>query len=312
MSARAGIVITGTEVLGGRVRDRNGPWLADRLYELGIDLAHVTIVGDRPADMRAALEWCAALGVELIVTSGGLGPTADDLTATVVGEFCGREMVLDRELEERIAEILRPMASRWPTLSQETIRESNRKQAVIPHGATVLDPVGTAPGLVVPPSVAGAPTVVVLPGPPRELQPLWRAAVATAAFEHATAGRTVYDQQMLRLYGLPESQIAETLRAAEREGVDFDRIEVTTCLRRGEIEVVTRYAAEDAAVYQAFVAVVRERHPDTLFSDDGSLVDDQVAAMLIAQGRRIAVADSPSSPAPRRGCSAGSSPTPTR
>jgi len=127
VSARAAIVVTGTEVLSGRVRDRNGPWLAERLLELGVELAQVTIVGDRPADMLAALEWCAALGVDLVVTSGGLGPTADDLTATVVGEFCGREMVLDPAPEERIAAILVPLLARWPHLSEEAIRESNRK-----------------------------------------------------------------------------------------------------------------------------------------------------------------------------------------
>src|ERR1700709_1339659 len=112
MSARAGIVVTGTEVLTGRVSDRNGPWLAERLRELGVDLAHTTIVGDRPEDMRAALQFMAREGIDLVVTSGGLGPTADDLTAEVVGGFQGREMVLDEALSERIAEILRPFAAR--------------------------------------------------------------------------------------------------------------------------------------------------------------------------------------------------------
>ena len=74
MSARAGIVVTGTEVLTGRVQDRNGPWLADRLLELGIELAHITICGDRPEDMEAQLRFMADQGVDLIITSGGLGP----------------------------------------------------------------------------------------------------------------------------------------------------------------------------------------------------------------------------------------------
>jgi nicotinamide-nucleotide amidase len=293
VSARGAIVVTGTELLGGRVSDRNGPWLAARFFELGIDLAHVTIVGDRPVDMLAALEWCSALGVSLIVTSGGLGPTADDLTASVVGGFAGRAMVLDVALEAQIAEILRPMRSRWPHLTEEEIRASNRKQAVVPEGATVLDPVGTAPGLVVPPAEGGdRPTVVVLPGPPRELQALWRAAIGTEAFARAVAGRTTYAERMLRLYGLPESQIAQTLRVAADRGIDFTRIEVTTCLRRGEIEIVTRFEAGDAAIYEAFVAVVRERHGEELFSEDGSLVDDHVAALLLERGLSLGVAES--------------------
>ena len=79
MSARAGILITGTEVLTGRVTDRNGPWLSDRLRELGVDLAQIVIVGDRPSDMHDGLGWLAGEGVDLIITSGGLGPTEDDL-----------------------------------------------------------------------------------------------------------------------------------------------------------------------------------------------------------------------------------------
>ena len=281
MSARAGIVVTGTEVLSGRVRDRNGPWLSDRLREQGVDHAETVIVGDRPGDMLEALRFLAGQGLDLIVTSGGLGPTADDLTAEVVGEFCGREMVLDEALEARIAEILRPLLARWPQLDEEAVRASNRKQAVIPDGATAIDPVGTAPGLVVPPAAGDGPTVVVLPGPPRELQPMWHTATETDAFRTAIPGAVTYRQRMLRLFGIPESEIAATLRAAEEEeGIPLSDLEITTCLRRGEIEVVTRYEppAEDA--YRALEALIRARHGDTLFSDDGSSIDDQVAARL--------------------------------
>ena len=292
MSSRAGIVVTGTEVLTGRVVDRNGPWLADRLLELGVELGHNVIVGDRREDMQAALSWLASHGVDVIVTSGGLGPTEDDLTAEVVGEFQGREMVLDEEVEAKIAEILRPLAKRWPNLDMDAVRAENRKQAVVPRGATVLDPVGTAPGLVVPPANGTAPTVVVLPGPPRELQPMWGAAVETQAFRDAIAGAVDYETGMLRLFGIPESEIAETLRRARASGVDIDALEITTCLRRGEVEVVTRYEPEQAPIYRAFEDAVRERHADTLFSDDGTSVDQQVAAMLRERGWSIATAES--------------------
>jgi nicotinamide-nucleotide amidase len=292
MSARAGIVVTGTEVLTGRVVDRNGPWLADRLLELGVELAHNVIVGDRPEDVHAALGWLASHGLDLIVTSGGLGPTEDDLTAQVVGAFQGREMELDEEVEEKIAAILRPLAARFPNLDMDAVRDANRKQAIVPVGATVLDPVGTAPGLVVPPSSGSGPTVVVLPGPPRELQPMWKAAVATDAFREAIRDADSYQTGMLRLFGIPESEIAETLRRARASGVDIDALEITTCMRRGEIEVVTRFEPEQAPVYGAFEELVRERHRDTLFSDDGTTVDEQVAAMLRERGWRIATAES--------------------
>jgi len=291
VSARAGIVVTGTEVLSGRVSDRNGPWLAERLRELGVDLAHTTIVGDRPEDMHAALSFMAGEGLDVVLSSGGLGPTADDLTAEVVGRFQGREMVLDEVLERRIAEIVEPLARRWPNLDRKAIEEGTRKQATIPVGATVLEPVGTAPGLVVPPAEDGAgPTIVVLPGPPRELQPMWGQALQTEALRAAIKGATTYRQQMLRLFGIPESEIAETLRVAARDGVALGELEITTCLKGGEIEVVTRYepAAEDA--YRELVELVRRRHADTLYSLDGSSVDEQVATLL--SGHTIATAES--------------------
>jgi nicotinamide-nucleotide amidase len=290
LSARAGIVVTGTEVLTGRVRDRNGPWLSDRLLELGIDLAHITICGDRPEDMRAQLDFMAAQGVDLVITSGGLGPTADDLTMQVVGDFQGRPLALDEALEERIAEILKPLMKRWRNLDPDAVRAANRKQAFVPEGAAVLSPVGTAPGAVVPPSNGAGPTIVVLPGPPRELHDMWPAATATEEFEAAVGGRTEYDQRMLRLFGIPESEIAETLRVAEREIEGFGQLEITTCLRRGEVEVVVRNERSAAPAYSALETLIATRHEQTLFSTDGSSIDEQVAALL--KGRQIAAAES--------------------
>jgi nicotinamide-nucleotide amidase len=294
MTARAGIVVTGTEVLDGRVRDRNGPWLADRLRELGVELAYVTIVGDRPRDVESALRFMAEQGIDLVLTSGGLGPTADDLTAEVVGRFQGREMALDDALADRIEAIVRPLLTRWPNLDPEAIRVGTRKQAMVPEGATVLEPVGTAPGLVVPPSLPGGdPTVVVvLPGPPRELQPMWSAAIKTDALREAIAGATVYEQRTMRLFGIPESEIAETLRQAEERGIELGKLEVTTCLKRGEIEVVTRYEPDAAGIYAELERLVGERHADTLFSTDGDTVDVQVAGMLREKGWSIAMAES--------------------
>lgn len=287
---RAGILITGTEVLTGIISDRNGPWLSQRLREVGVDTEMIEIVGDRRDDLLAALRSMAQEGVALIVTSGGLGPTADDLTAEIVGDFSGREMVLDPGLESRIEEILAGLMRRWPNLDREAIRISNRKQAMIPEGATILDPVGTAPGLVVPPASGSGPTVVVLPGPPRELQPMWETARLTQAFRTAIAGAPEYRQGMLRLFGIPESEIASTLRAAEEAGISLEPLEITTCLRRGEIEVSTRYEPEDEAEYEALVEFIRERHRGTLFSDDGATVDQQVAELL--GERMVAVAES--------------------
>jgi nicotinamide-nucleotide amidase len=290
---RAGIVVTGNEVLSGRVRDRNGPWLAERLAELGVDLAHTTIVGDRPTDMTAALEFMRGAGLALVLTSGGLGPTEDDLTVEVVAGFSGRELELDEKLEATIAEIVRPLSQRWPNLDRAAIAAATRKQAMVPQGATVLAPVGTAPGLVVAPAAPRAgPTIVVLPGPPRELQPMWSAALASEALQAAIADAGTLVSHTLRLFGIPESEIAQTLREARAQGVDLDRLEITTCLKRGEIEVVTRYEPPAEPTYEAFEQVIRDRHADTLFSSDGSTVDEQVAALLREKSWTVAVAES--------------------
>ena len=268
------------------MRDRNGPWLSDRLLELGIELAHITICGDRPEDMRAQLEFLTAQGVDLIITSGGLGPTADDLTIEVVAEFRERPLFLHEDLEARIAEILRPLMKRFRDLDFEAVRASNRKQALVPEGAHVIYPAGTAPGLVVP----GKPAIVVLPGPPRELHEMWPQAVETEAFQEAVGARTHYEQQTLRLFGIPESDIAETLRVAEGEVEGFDSLEITTCLRRAEVEVVTRWEPSADEAWRALLELITERHGRTLFSTDGSRVDDQVADLL--DGRPMAVAES--------------------
>ena len=286
MSARAGIVVTGTEVLTGRVQDRNGPWIADRLLELGVELAHITICGDRPGDIEAQLRFLADEGVDLIVTSGGLGPTADDMTVATVARFCGRDLVLDTQLEDKITDILKRLMARFSNVDLDAVRAANRKQAMIPTGSHVIDPVGTAPGVVVP----GKPTVVVLPGPPRELQPMWPKAMQTDAVQEALAGRTTFRQKMVRMFGLPESGLAETLRQAEQEVPGFEQLEITTCLRRGEIEMVTRYEPDAAPVYAKLMEVLRQCHGREIFSEDGSSVDDQVATLLT--GRRIATAES--------------------
>ncbi len=311
MSARAGIVVTGTEVLSGIIPDRNGPWLAERLRERGVQLAHVMIVGDRPQDLRAALDFLTREGMDVILTSGGLGPTADDLTAEVVADFTGREMRLDEALEGRIAAILERLRARWRSEDrpdadphhqnagpdaqrsnsfEDALRAGNRKQAMVPDGATVLEPVGTAPGLVVPTDDA---TFVVLPGPPGELQPMWHTALETEALQAALADAGVYEQRILRLFGPPESEIAKTLREAERDGVPLARLEITTCLRRGEIEIATVFEPEAAGDYAAFEAAVLDRHGPTVFARDGETIDELVAAALLGPPvRTVAVAES--------------------
>src|SRR5215210_398231 len=144
---RAAVVLTGSELVTGVIADANGPWLAHELTALGFEVAQLLVVGDRP----------------------------DDLTGEVVARFAGLELEFDEALRERIAEIV----ARFPRIDHDPdARDAGvRKQALVPRGAVVLEPIGTAPGLVVSPD--GGPLVVVLPGPPRELTGMWPTALAS-------------------------------------------------------------------------------------------------------------------------------------
>jgi nicotinamide-nucleotide amidase len=228
----------------------------------------------------------ASEGMDLIVTSGGLGPTADDLTAEIVGRFAGRELVLDEGMEAKIAEVIRGFARRF-RLDEAAVIAANRKQAMVPEGATPLDPVGTAPGLVVP---AGERVVIVLPGPPRELQPMWPVALSTGEVRGVLSRATPLRGYTIRMFGVPESEIAKSLREMEEDGVELGAVEITTCLRRGEIEIDVRYRDEAVAVAEEVRDGLAERHRDQTFSLDGETVDSQVAKLL--QGRRLGLGES--------------------
>ncbi len=287
--ARAGIVVTGTEVLTGRVADRNGPWLAEQLRVEGVDIAHVVVVGDRPEDLTRSLEFLATSGMDLVITSGGLGPTADDLTAEVVAQAQGRPTRLDPDLEARVAAIVEELSRGrgWRT-DPEATAAGVRKQAMVPGGATVLEPVGTAPGLVVPAADGrSGPPVVVLPGPPSELQPMWPDAFATPVVQKALRGAVEVRQSTVRMWGVPESQLSATMRA-----LDLADLEVTTCLRDGELEIVTRYGPSAQERYDAFVAGLLSEHADRVFSVDGRTIDDLVVDGLTGRGWTIATAES--------------------
>jgi nicotinamide-nucleotide amidase len=227
-------------------------------------------------------------GLDLIVTSGGLGPTADDLTAEVVGRFAGRELALDTEMEEKINRIIARYARRL-RFDPEAVREGNRKQAMVPEGATALDPAGTAPGLVVP---ADGQVVIVLPGPPRELQEMWPRALAAQPAGEVLARAEPYSTMSIRMFGIPESELAKTLREIEEDGVALDELEVTTCLRGGELvtDVRHRPGAEDAA--EGLRAGLEERLGRFTYTESGESIEEVVFRLL--GDRTIAVAESES------------------
>jgi len=170
-----------------------------------------------------------------------------------------------------------------------------RKQSLVPAGAHVLEPVGTAPGLVVPGDGAGPP-VLVLPGPPQELQAMWAAALSDSlvatALQLATA--VALRQETVRVTGLPEAELADLLR--EHEGghgaLEGRGLEVTTCLREGDLEVVSRFRPEADAAYAQLLDAIRDRFGAAVYSTDGSSLDEVVAAGLRSRGWTVATAES--------------------
>jgi nicotinamide-nucleotide amidase len=281
----AGVLVTGTEVLTGRIVDRNGPWISERLADRGVEVSQISVVGDRARDLEASLRFFEAQGVDLIVTSGGLGPTADDLTAEIVARFAGRELVLDEGMEERIHAILEGFARRMK-FDPDALRDANRKQAMVPNGSIPIDPAGTAPGLVVP---ARELVVIVLPGPPRELRAMWEQALDTEPVRAVLAKTEPFVETTIRMFGIPESSLAQTLREIESE-IDLSPLEITTCLRRAELVVDVRRREADEDLYAELLERLRRAHGPFLFSEDGSTIDDQLAELLA--GRSIGLAES--------------------
>lgn len=293
-TVRAGILVTGSELLQATIRDENGPWLSRQLASFGIELLGIVIVADHREALTLGLEHLESRGADLLITTGGLGPTADDLTAEVVAAFSGREMQLDPVLEAKIAGILDRFArTRGGRFDREAMNAANRKQALVPAGAIALDPVGTAPGLVVPPTEPGRPLVLVLPGPPGELRPMWSAALEEPPMRDLLDRAPPLVNRHLRMFGTPESELAMALREIEAGGLDLDPLEITTCLRRGEVEIDIRYRAGGEAAAEGLTDALQDRFRDTLYSLDGSTVDLIVSDLL--EGRQLAVAESCSS-----------------
>ena len=239
------------------------------------------IVGDRAEDLRSALEFLA--DHDLVLTSGGLGPTADDLTADVVAEWAGAEMVHDPALEERIWSVVSRLRKRMP-FEEEAMRAGARKQAFVPVGAAVLEPVGTAPGLL----VGTKPIVAVLPG-----------SSAGAADDVEGGGRDVAAARVARFRRvpgaadpalLPAARAADrglAARARRRRAAAGDHDLPAARGARGGDRVRSRGGIR---AYAGLEAELRERHGDVLFSDDGSTIDEIIARLLT--GRTIATAES--------------------
>ncbi len=212
----------------GERTDRNGPFLASEALRLGLEPARIVIVGDAPAELEAALR--DGVEADACLVSGGLGPTHDDRTVEMVARAVGRGLRVDDELESQIEAVSRAAAERLKRHYAD-FPVGVTKQATLPDGAVSLGLAGTAPGLLV---EHRRKVVVVLPGPPSELQRLWPNALETDAFRALLARTQPPGRRVLRFFGVSESAVARALADA---GGDGDGVEVTICARDFEIHV---------------------------------------------------------------------------
>jgi nicotinamide-nucleotide amidase len=280
---RAAIVVTGSELVRGERTDRNGPFLAGEVLLLGIEPARITIVGDDPRELDAALR--TGLEADLCLVSGGLGPTHDDRTVELVAATAGRELVLDEGLEEEIGAVSRSTAERLGRPYAD-FEPGVRKQATLPAGAISLGLAGTAPGFVLD---TGRTVLVVLPGPPTELQRLWPRALETEPVQRVLASARPRGRRVLRYYGASESAIAKALAEA---GGDGDGVEATICARDFEIHVELLVEPGAEARADALERALTAPLGDYLFTRDERGVEELVLDLCRARGWTLATAES--------------------
>jgi competence/damage-inducible protein CinA-like protein len=281
---RAAIVVTGSELVRGERNDRNGPFLASEALRHGLEPARITIVGDAPEELEAVLR--EGLEADACLVSGGLGPTHDDRTVEVLAQAAGVELVVDEGLEREIGAVSRAVAERLGRPYAD-FEPGVRKQATRPVPAVSIGLAGTAPGLVL--RAPGGCVVVVLPGPPPELQRLWPRALASEQMRELLARTRAPGRRVLRLFGVSESAVARALAAA---GGDGRGVEATICARDFEIHVdlVVEPGADERA--DALQAALAESLAPAVFASDERSVEELVLSLCRASGLTLAAAES--------------------
>ncbi|HEY2821002.1 MAG TPA: competence/damage-inducible protein A [Candidatus Acidoferrum sp.] len=277
---KAEIIAVGSELLTPDRLDTNSLYLTEQLNSIGIEVVRKTIVGDNETLLREVFR--EAMGrVELIISSGGLGPTQDDLTRETVADLLGRRLQRDEKIVQYIQGRFRNLGREMPEL--------NIRQAMVPEGAEVLEnPRGTAPGLWIEDS---GHFIALLPGPPRELKPLFREQVMPR-LERRVSGVRLFQRQ-LRVTGLGESHVEQLILPIYSRYAD---VTTTILAAPGEIQIHLRMWTTDAAqakttldeMVQGFEIALTDR----IYSEDGRSLEEVVAHELTANGATISAAES--------------------
>jgi nicotinamide-nucleotide amidase len=277
---QAEIVTIGTELLLGKIVDTNAAYIAQQLATIGLDLYYKTTVGDNEGRITSVLQQALARS-DVVITSGGLGPTVDDVTRQAVARAAGRELVLDEKL---LAQIEARFARHGFTLS-----ENNRRQAYIPHGAMPIEnPVGTAPAFIVETEQG---LIISLPGVPRELKHLTETRVIPFLREKLHMGQVIIKSKTLRTCGIGESTVDSRIGDLMRSSNPT----VGLAAHPSQTDVRITAKAENEAQADRLIAVMeeklRERLGDVIYGTEEQKLEDVVAAMVAERGLSVAIVE---------------------
>jgi competence/damage-inducible protein CinA-like protein len=283
MIQRAVILSTGDELTTGRIVDTNANYIADKLAENGIDLVAVLTVGDVPERLEWA--WRSAIAMaDVVISTGGIGPTADDLTTETVARVSGRKLLMSNETAERIRKLFAAMNRPMP--------ENNLKQAMFPEGAEIIaNPLGTAPGFRLPVTENGrAVHLIVLPGVPREMKPMMENAVIRWLKQNRGSD-TVYAVRIFQTFGISESALDEAVaglikpeegRVAFRASFPQISLRITVEGKPGEAERKLEELSDR----------VRAKISNFVFAEGDTTMEEVVGRLLAEKRLKLAVAES--------------------
>jgi len=275
----AEILAVGTELLMGQIANTNAQYLSRRLADLGIKVYYHSVVGDNPGRLKESLK-LALDRSDIVITTGGLGPTQDDLTKETIAEAMGKKLVLNQESYERIKHFFERL--------NRKMADNNAKQAYLPEGSTVIpNPNGTAPGCII---ASEGKTIIMLPGPPKEMIPMFEGTVFPY-FETKTG--QVIASRMLKVFGIGESEM-------EMRIIDLIQGQANPTIAPyvGLGEVIIRVTAgcrnrcEAEELLEPVIQRIRERLGDFVYATNGENMEDVVVKLLLDRKSTLSTAES--------------------
>ncbi len=276
----AEIIAIGSELLTPQKTDTNGLWVTERLNEIGVEVMLKTIVGDDELRLEEVIR-DAVKRSDIVITTGGLGPTEDDLTRQVSAKAVGRELIYHDEIEAHLRERFRAWGREMP--------EINKRQAFVIDGADILpNPNGSAVGMLL--AIDGK-FLSVLPGPPREMEPMFAEHVLPRIAQ--TAGNTRVTRRVIKVSGLGESAVDEATSPIYKE---YDDVQTSVLFNKSEVEIHLARKAVDIIGSEKILAEIAERIAEKLgkavFSTQGETMEQVVGRMLMERNETVSVAES--------------------